>query len=76
VCKLFEAFDREFGVTIDYQAAETLSESIFAPIVHEVQEIPQVASIAARGSPESCVQAFGDERPGVPCRPLMRFTFS
>ena len=43
---LFEAFEREFGVTIDYQAAETLSESTFASIVHEVQEIPQVASIA------------------------------
>jgi HAD superfamily hydrolase (TIGR01509 family) len=43
---LFEAFEREFGVTIDYRAAETLSESTFASIVHEVQEIPQVASIA------------------------------
>jgi HAD superfamily hydrolase (TIGR01509 family) len=43
---LFEAFERDFGVTIDYRAAETVSESTFASIVNEVQEIPQVASIA------------------------------
>jgi len=45
---LFEAFEREFDVTLDHEAAGVLSESIFASIVHEVQETPVVASIARR----------------------------
>jgi len=45
---LFEAFEREFDVALDYKAAEGLSESIFASIVHEVQESPAVAWIARK----------------------------
>src|SRR5882724_4469397 len=45
---LFEAFEREFNVTLDYKAAEALSESIFVSIVHEIQESPAVASIARK----------------------------
>jgi HAD superfamily hydrolase (TIGR01509 family) len=45
---LFEAFEREFDVKVDHQAAEALSESIFASIVHEVRESPVVASIVRK----------------------------
>jgi HAD superfamily hydrolase (TIGR01509 family) len=45
---LFQAFEREFNVTLDHEATAALSESIFASIIHEVQEIPVVASIARK----------------------------
>jgi HAD superfamily hydrolase (TIGR01509 family) len=45
---LFDAFEREFDVTLDHEAAEALSESVFASIVHEVQESPVVASIVRK----------------------------
>lgn len=43
---LFQAFEREFGVTIDRPAAENLGSRIYTEISPEVHEISLIASIA------------------------------
>jgi beta-phosphoglucomutase-like phosphatase (HAD superfamily) len=43
--ELFHQYEEDFGVKLDFPAAEALDEAIFASILHDLTEIPLIASI-------------------------------